>query len=76
MGQGLANYKITERVAIVTIDHPPMNALDVATKENIAEIFRELDDRRDEVRAVILRGGRRKGIRGRRGYQDLFGAKA
>ena len=62
MGQGLANYKITERVAIVTIDHPPMNALDVATKENIAEIFQELDNRREEVRAVILRGAGEKGF--------------
>lgn len=47
MGQGLASYEITGRVAIVTIDHPPMNALDVATKENIAEIFQELDNRRE-----------------------------
>ncbi|HBF43303.1 MAG TPA: 3-hydroxybutyryl-CoA dehydratase [Desulfobacteraceae bacterium] len=60
MGQGLAHYEISDWVAIVTIDHPPMNALDVATKEDIGEIFMELNDRRDEIRAVILRGAGEK----------------
>ena len=56
MGERLAHYEIRDRVAIVTIDHPPMNALDVATKEEIGTIFGELDKRRDEIRAVILHG--------------------
>lgn len=56
MGQALAHYEIRDQVAILTIDHPPMNALDVATKEDIGEIFRELDNRRKEIRAVILHG--------------------
>lgn len=56
MTQGLTRYDIRDQVAIVTIDHPPMNALDVATKEDIGEIFMELDDRRGEIRAVILHG--------------------
>lgn len=56
MTQGLTRYDIRDQVAIVTIDHPPMNALDVATKEDIGEIFVELDDRRGEIRAVILHG--------------------
>ena len=56
MTQGRTRYKIRDQVAIVTIDHPPMNALDVATKEDIGEIFMELDDRRGEMRAVILHG--------------------
>ena len=56
MGQGLAHYEIKNHIAIVTIDHPPMNALDVATKEDIGEIFSHLDDRRKEIRVVILHG--------------------
>jgi enoyl-CoA hydratase len=56
MMNGLATYEIADKVAVVTIDHPPMNALDVATKEAIAEVFRELDDQRGEVRVAILRG--------------------
>ena len=62
MGQGLAHYEIRDRVAIVTIDHPPMNALDVATKEDIGEIFVELDARRKEIRVVILRGAGKKAL--------------
>jgi enoyl-CoA hydratase len=56
MGERLAHYEIRNRAAIVTIDHPPMNALDVATKEEIAKLFLELDNRKQEIRAVILHG--------------------
>ncbi len=60
MDRKLAYYEMRGQTAIVTIDHPPMNALDAATKEAIAEVFRELDDRRQEIRAVILRGAGEK----------------
>jgi enoyl-CoA hydratase/carnithine racemase len=60
MGQNLAHYEIKNQIAMVTIDHPPMNALDVATKEAIGEVFAELDARRQEVRAVILHGAGEK----------------
>lgn len=60
MDQKLAYYDIKGQVAIVTIDHPPMNALDAATKEAIAEVFGELDDRKQEIRAVILHGAGEK----------------
>jgi len=60
MGEELARYEIRDRVAIVTIDHPPMNALDVATKEDIAKIFGELGKRKQEIRAVILHGAGEK----------------
>jgi len=60
MDQKLAYYEIKGQAAIVTIDHPPMNALDAATKESIAEVFRELDERRREIRAVILHGAGEK----------------
>jgi enoyl-CoA hydratase/carnithine racemase len=60
MEQKLAYYEIRDRIAIVTIDHPPMNALDVATKEAIGEVFKELDDRRQEIGAVILHGAGEK----------------
>jgi enoyl-CoA hydratase len=60
MGQKLAHYEIKDLIAIVTIDHPPMNALDGATKEAIGEAFMELDDRRKDIRIVILRGAGEK----------------
>lgn len=56
MGQGLAHYEIKDKVAVVKIDHPPVNALDVPTKLALGEVFKELDDRREEIRVVILRG--------------------
>lgn len=60
MGQKLSHYEIRDQIAIVTIDHPPMNALDVATKEAIGEVFAELDARRQEIRVVILHGAGEK----------------
>jgi enoyl-CoA hydratase/carnithine racemase len=60
MEQKLAYYEIKDQIAIVTIDHPPMNVLDAATKEAIGDIFKELDDRRHEIRAVILHGAGEK----------------
>lgn len=60
MESRLAYYEIKEQVAIVTIDHPPMNALNAATKEAIARVFTELDDQREKIRVVILRGAGEK----------------
>jgi enoyl-CoA hydratase/carnithine racemase len=56
MSEQLARYEIKDQVAVVTIDHPPMNALDVPTKEALAAVFVELDQRRDEMRAVVVTG--------------------
>ena len=60
MEQRLAHYEIKDKMAIVTIDHPPMNALDVATKEALGDVFKEMDGRRQEIRAVILHGAGEK----------------
>ena len=56
MAEQLVHYEIENRVAIVSLDNPPMNALDVPTKEKLCDVFTELDDRRAEIRAVILQG--------------------
>jgi enoyl-CoA hydratase len=56
MSKGLAGYEIKEKIAVVTMNNPPMNALDMPTKTAIGEVFETLDDRRDEIRCVILRG--------------------
>jgi len=60
MARKLAHYAIKDLVATVTIDHPPMNALDVATKEAIGKSFMELDERRKDIRVVILKGAGNK----------------
>ena len=41
MGREYINYEISNQLAIVTIDHPPMNTLDVATKEEIVVWIKE-----------------------------------
>ncbi len=60
MGQGLTHYEIKGQTAMVTIDHPPMNALDPATKEDIYTVFMELAERRQEIRVVVLHGAGEK----------------
>lgn len=55
MEKDLAYYDIEDGVGIVTINHPPVNALDVPTKEALFRAFAELDERRREIRAVVLR---------------------
>jgi len=56
MPGALAHYSLEGQIAIVSIDHPPMNALDVATKEALAKVFLELEELGDQIRVVILRG--------------------
>ncbi len=60
MKSSLAHCNVEDGIALVTINHPPMNALDLATKEEIQRVFQELEDRREEVRVVILRGAGEK----------------
>jgi enoyl-CoA hydratase/carnithine racemase len=43
------------RVAIVTVDHPPVNALSARLLEELEEAYDELD-RSDETRAIVIRG--------------------
>ncbi len=56
MNNSLVHYEIKEQIATVTLDHPPMNALDVQTKEALADVFMELERIRGDIRAVILNG--------------------
>ncbi|MGD8561775.1 MAG: enoyl-CoA hydratase/isomerase family protein [Desulfarculaceae bacterium] len=60
MGSGPVHYEIRDQVGVVTINNPPMNALDVTTKNAIGSAFQELDGRRQEIRAVILHGAGEK----------------
>jgi len=60
MINNLAYYEIKDRIGVVTINHPPMNALDMPTREALGKVFGELDSRREEVRVIILRGAGEK----------------
>ena len=57
-GDTMAEYVKVEhdgRVAIVTLDHPPVNALSAQLLEELEEAYDELD-RSDETRAIVIRG--------------------
>ena len=43
------------RIAIITLDHPPVNALSAQLLEELEEAYDELD-RSDETRAIVIRG--------------------
>lgn len=60
MASPRAHFTVENRVALVTLDNPPLNALDAETREALAGVFGELDGRRDELGAVVLRGGGEK----------------
>src|SRR5512134_241163 len=49
------NVEQDGRVAIVTLDHPPVNALSARLLEELEEEYDRLD-RSDETRAIVLRG--------------------
>jgi enoyl-CoA hydratase len=59
MSNAYVDYVIEEPLAIVTVDHPPVNALNRATWARIGEIFDELATK-ETVRAVIVTGAGEK----------------
>ena len=52
------NLEVSDAIAVVTLQRPPMNALSVQVQSEIFEVACELA-RRDDVRAVVLHGGER-----------------
>jgi len=55
MSKGQVDYVVEEAIATVTVDHPPVNALNRAIWTRIGEIFEELGERQD-VRVAIVTG--------------------
>jgi len=59
MSRDLVSYVIEEGIAVVTINHPPANALDNKTTYELNEVFEELA-KDEDVKAVILTGAGEK----------------
>jgi enoyl-CoA hydratase len=55
MVSNAVRLEVLNYIAVVTLDRPPANALDISTRSRITEIFDELTDRRD-VRVAVLTG--------------------
>lgn len=54
--QSLVKHEILDRMAIITVDNPPVNALDFGTKWALFNAFRELEEQDSDIEVVILTG--------------------
>jgi enoyl-CoA hydratase len=61
---GAVVVEIDDRVAVVTLERPPVNAVDRDALAAIRDVFRSFDDRRDVRVAVFTGGGTRAFIGG------------
>jgi enoyl-CoA hydratase len=59
MTNGPITIDVREHIATVTLDRPPVNAVDRATLRAIRDAFRSLDDRRDVRVAIFTAAGTR-----------------
>ncbi|WP_226575316.1 enoyl-CoA hydratase/isomerase family protein [Acuticoccus sediminis] len=55
MSQGPVELEVSDYVALVTLNRPPVNALDRATRRAIVATFDEISDR-DDIRVAVLTG--------------------
>ncbi len=56
MSDEIIGLEVSEHIATITLQRPPVNAMNRAARERLTEIFDALSDR-DDVRCVILTGG-------------------
>jgi len=71
------NYVVEDRLAVVTIDNPKMNALSVPVVEELGAVFDELETRTEIGVAIIIGGGTRAFVAGAdiKGFKDLLGKR-
>lgn len=77
MERKYVNYEIDGRLAVVTIDNPPMNALSGQVMQELGEVFDELEPRTGIGVAVIIGGGTRAFVAGAdiKGFKDFMGKR-
>lgn len=56
MARDYVNYVVEEGIALITINHPPVNALDQKTVSELGQAMDELE-KRPEAKIIILTGG-------------------
>jgi enoyl-CoA hydratase len=71
------NYEVEDRLVVVTIDNPKMNALSVPVVEEISEVFEELEARVEIGVAIIIGGGTRAFVAGAdiKEFKEAFGQR-
>ncbi|MDQ8730754.1 enoyl-CoA hydratase/isomerase family protein [Bradyrhizobium sp. LHD-71] len=55
MSADIVKLEVSDFIALVTLNRPPVNALDWAMRERIVEVFDEISER-DDVRVAVLTG--------------------
>ncbi|HOS78255.1 MAG TPA: enoyl-CoA hydratase-related protein, partial [Syntrophales bacterium] len=77
MERKFVNYVVEDRLAVVTIDNPKMNALSVPVVEELGAVFDELETRTGIGVAIIIGGGTRAFVAGAdiKGFKDLLGRR-
>ncbi|MCL5961335.1 MAG: enoyl-CoA hydratase-related protein [Chloroflexi bacterium] len=59
MAWEFVSYDVSEAVAVVTIDHPPANALNTRVIKELVELFTELESRKDVLAVIVTAAGNR-----------------
>lgn len=57
MGKEFVKYNIVDRIAIVMIDRPPVNAMNDQAHYDLADVFDELKQKISELDVVVITGG-------------------
>lgn len=60
MGKEFVKYNIVDRIAIVMIDRPPVNAMNDQAHYDLADVFDELKQKISELDVVVITGGGEK----------------
>jgi len=58
------NYTIEEKLAWVTIDNPPVNALNHTLMDELSAVFKELEENEDVLIVIVQGGGERAFVAG------------
>jgi enoyl-CoA hydratase len=77
MARKHVNYDVEHRIAIVTIDHPPVNSLNTDVVGELSDVFKELEPKKDVGAVVITGGGQKAFMAGAdiRMFKDLIGKR-
>jgi enoyl-CoA hydratase len=71
------NYEEENRIAVVTIDNPPMNSLGAAVINELYDVFDELENKDDIIVAIITGSGKKAFVAGAdiRAFSELVGKR-
>lgn len=77
MERKFVNYVVEDRLAVVTIDNPKMNALSPPVVTELGSVFDELEARTEIGVAILIGGGTRAFVAGAdiKGFKDLVGKR-